>query len=54
MSDWKAKFINDLKNQKKLAEQQIELDKKCHGENVEKLKDINETLAKLDIKDKQP
>jgi hypothetical protein len=44
---WKTKFMRDLKNERKLAIAQIELDKKLHAENIQKLKEIEETLIKL-------
>ena len=50
MSEWKTKFIGDLKKERKLAEAQIELDKKMHAENIAKLKDIDEALSKLEEK----
>jgi hypothetical protein len=44
---WKDKFLRDLRNERKLAAAQIELDKKLHQQNVDKLKEMDELLAKF-------
>ncbi len=49
MSDesWRAKFLRDLRQERKLAAAQIELDKKLHYENTMKLREIDAMLEKI-------
>lgn len=47
---WKEKHVEDLKKQRRVLEQQIELDKKLYAQNLQTLKEMSDVIEKLGIK----